>query len=48
MLIIDYPDEDRIALDIKYNSGIGANISATIKYTACHQEERDITGYELW
>lgn len=48
MLIVDYPNEDRIVLTVTTDSGIGANIDAAVNYTPCHVDHRDITDYSLW
>lgn len=48
MLVLDYPEEDTVTLEISYASGIGPNINAVVKYTACHTVTRDITDYDTW
>lgn len=48
-LINEYPNEDVVTLTIDSSSGIGYNISASIKYaTGTRDDCRDITDYEKW
>lgn len=47
-LLQEYGDADEVTFTIGNGGGIGTNIYATVKYTACHEHTIDITDYENW
>lgn len=47
-LLDEYEGADNIEFSFSSESGIGTNIYATVKYTACHEYTMDITDYENW
>jgi hypothetical protein len=47
-LMLEYSNATEVSISYESNSGIGTNVYATIRYTACHERTIDITDYENW
>jgi hypothetical protein len=47
-LMLEYSGADEVTISYESNSGIGTNVYATVRYTACREHTIDITDYENW